>query len=557
MFILTFGRLRRRIQEELFSCFFPVIIIIHLFTYVINANQPHLADSSIAAPTLETSEQLRDSIKKAPKDYVYSANGVRVRELAKFFESMKENHYTEIKEKRNAIISLSEAASKLHFLTDGFSLDRKCNKYVKLINQPNIRTFTTVNLLVNEERHFSETEQSDACILSRLTNERAFDALSKLQTIIQTLDSERVGRRRVSFEPGVQKDLLNCMGYFIYKHQRATSGLVEYIRQGEAKLEPILGQPSSTDAMLLKFSTLLDQVKSIEVEETLEGKNKTGKWLSELSKLQDSVIDNHYEIPKLVQDFLIEPIRLNRLTSCNQILDQSHRLKAHILEIDVESDYFQISLEALEEIVESNSDWLPSELHKFVQDKRQLIEQKRPKRIQDLSNYAKLYNNQFDMEPSYSPELQPPAAIETDTEIEAFSQLPSDRHDNPKLPLDFKVNLSEISRKRIDAELMPMQVDNSTNQEQNSTTETRPQSETTKLEMIKKSANQIFVHQIPESLSVLKNKVSDQLVNKIPPQFKIGLSGQLGKKISEQWRYTMPTVPFGIKIKNYLYPASN
>lgn len=327
------------------------------------------------------------------EDYPYQPDVLRVRDLIEVFESLGSRSYHR-KEKHEKIISLSEAASKLFVMSNGLPLKTKCNKYVKLISKPNVLTYSVVDSLMEEDGHLSETEQSDAQIMPRLTNERKFDALGKLQTIIQSLESERLDKHS-DYKPNVKKDLLECMNYYIYRHQRATFGLTGLVRDSLDELTSKVQQSDEIEFTLRKYHQLVSELEHIEAKEEDEAPNS--EWLNKLSKLNDLARQNNYELPKLVRDFMIEPKRLNRLHFFDQLQIEAKSLANRLIEIEsgrsdsqlIESMEYIRALAKLNEIVESYKDSMPRELVDF------LLEPARWRLIRTRSKLASSFGNGF------------------------------------------------------------------------------------------------------------------------------------------------------------------
>lgn len=307
-----------------------------------------------------------------PKDFAFSPRGSRVSRLINLFETLSDEANIYGTRSRD-VISLIEAASKLHLLADGQRLEAKCNKYVRLIEQPNIRDFDSVRLLMREDGKFSDVEQPDANLLSRLINERSFDALSKLQTILQSLESEKTNGKS-SYDANVRRDLLDCMSYFIYRHQRATVGLVGFIRHMNDELESDSSVNDKPDA-IHKFHQSIDRIKSIESQKP----ESRADWIRELSKLQDLVIENRFELPLVVENFFNNQTRLEKLHSCDTILNRADDLKKQIL--NYESHHA-----ADKQTNHQYSDWL-MELNSLMRMNRDLFSDVSVRFIQEPSRW--------------------------------------------------------------------------------------------------------------------------------------------------------------------------
>lgn len=342
-----------------------------LLAVLVYAGSNFKVDGSNNLALDQADSNLVETQESAARNYIYSSGASRVRDLVGFYESMSGDNESSNRDKQNKIISLSEAANKLRFLTDGLPLDTKCNKYVKLINRPNIRTYSTVNLLVAEEKLAIETVQLNANLVSQLMGERQFDALGRIQTIIQSLEAEKENSKS-SYTPAVQKDLLDCIDYYIYRHQRATSGLIVFAREAKEELARRGDQLDSSVVLSKKFSSSMDKIRRIEIEENETKVRNSSVWLNELSKLHQLVVENHYDIPKVVRNFVTEPRRLDRMNDCNIVLTRLATLKEQILSkesvgnnIDSDDEYKQL-LNEYAELVEQNNDLVREELKTFI-----------------------------------------------------------------------------------------------------------------------------------------------------------------------------------------------
>lgn len=313
----------------------------------------------------------------APRgDYVYSRDSSRVKDLVGLFETMSNFEKSTYSDKNNVIITLSESMDKLRTLSAGYPLETRCNKYVKLISRPNIRTFAAVNLLMNENKLFNEIDQSDVNTVSRVENERSFDALARIQTLVQTLESEKTNLQS-NYKPDMQKELLDCINYYIYRHQRATLGLTQYVRESLESVAPQIAEPSVKQFVLSKFEESITAVHHIEQEGLDKNKNIL-IWLSELTKLQNLITKNGFEIPKLVRDLLNDNGRLKRLRNLEQVSDRARTVwtscvKYEMLRNIPEKEY-QAGLVELSNLVNSYSLFDGSSLAKFIKDpKRQKL----------------------------------------------------------------------------------------------------------------------------------------------------------------------------------------
>lgn len=322
----------------------------------------------------------------APEDYPYQPDVSRVRDLIGVFESLSYQHG---KEKNQPIISLSAAASRLFVMSNGLPLKKRCNKYVKLISKPpNTLTYSSVDLLMEEDNHICETEQVDAQLLPRLINERKFDSLGRLQTIVQSLESEKLNGL-TDYDPSVKKDLLECMIYFIYRHQRATFGLTSIARTSLDNLGPEMDHRKGLELTLMKYQQIMSKIRQIEADDKKD-EAYNSEWLNEILRLNDLARQNHYDLPKLVRDFITEPKRLDRLHSYDklQIMAKSLVAKLVAIESQPQSNLTDENLEyintlaELSKLVEMHKDLLPNEVANF------LLEPKRWKLIKTKSRLA-------------------------------------------------------------------------------------------------------------------------------------------------------------------------
>lgn len=314
-----------------------------------------------------------------PKDYSFPSVNTRVRDLINFFDSLS-NHYVP----RDTVISLSEAATKLHLLTDSYPLEIKCDKFVKLISMPNIRTFSTVNELVNDNKQFSEQVQTDANLITRLTNERSFDALGRMQTILQSLESEKTFGVSV-YEPFIQKELLDCVNYYVFRHQRAISGVVKHVRDSMERLPQTINELGGIEIVLRKFRDVKQRIEQIERDGERGEFNNTA-WLQEISRLHDLVIENDYEVPYVIQQFMANPDRLKRLDSLSTGLKRADELRDQLINMEIDANYTMLNtstnyLEALRELYKlyaSYKDILLDETRDFIQEPKRwkLVEER-------------------------------------------------------------------------------------------------------------------------------------------------------------------------------------
>lgn len=311
-------------------------------------------------------------ISGTPKDYTFSSDTSRVKNLVNFFEEFKHddnyNSNPKTRRKQNLLISLPEAAGKLHLLSDGLPLDIKCNKYVRLIEQPDIRTFYKVNQLVDEKRLPVEVAQNDANLVEKLSNERKFDPLGKIQAILQSLDSEKENLRS-SYSQSIQKDLYDCISYYIYRYQRATTDLVEHVRERQTNLCQF-EQENELDINLRKLNEAVKNIESIESSQEVD----VVAWLRELSNLHDLIGENNFEIPIKIQKFIIQPDRLQRLESFNKILNLAGELKQKASSLEEseralnqkDQEEYQRTLLELNKLQDSYKDFLPVDIYNYI-----------------------------------------------------------------------------------------------------------------------------------------------------------------------------------------------
>jgi len=309
----------------------------------------------------------------APRDYAYSLLGSRVKDLVNFFETLDSSRASTLSsQKLNVTLTLAESASKLCLLTDGMPLDVKCNKYISLIRKPNIRSVQTISELMAEQRLFSDMIQTDANLLARLSNERQFDALGRLQTIVTTLESE-ASLGKSTLEPVVQKDLLDCMNYYIYRHQRATTDVVTYARQSMVALSPKIVEPSSTEILARKFRDRMEEIRKI--ESNAEGKYLDYRhWLKAMDGLRDLVEQQEYQIPEVVVEFLQNPQRSAIFNSMMEKSQEPLSLMRNIsaMEKDGSSqsdrETYQSLLTALKEKLDNFGEILHPKVQEFIEE---------------------------------------------------------------------------------------------------------------------------------------------------------------------------------------------
>lgn len=274
---------------------------------------------------------------RAPRDYAYSPLGSRVKDLIGFFEVLDRSSVDkELAKKQNSVLSLAESTSKLHRLTDGLPLEVKCDKYFHLISRPNIRSIATISELMKENKMFSETIQADANLEARLASERDFDALGRIQAILQTLEAEKT-LGKSNLEAVVQKDLLECVNYYIYRHQRATSELIGHVRGALDALTPEIIESSASEVVARKFRESIEKIKKIELQSSEESKLNYREWLIEMIELQKLIEKQNYEFPELVRRFLNEPKRLERIKLLEEVPRECKELMQNITLFENES----------------------------------------------------------------------------------------------------------------------------------------------------------------------------------------------------------------------------
>lgn len=304
-------------------------------------------------------------------DYAYSTDDNRVKDLVGLFETVKNYEESSYSEKDNVIISLSEAINKLRTLSSGYPLEFKCNKYVKLISRPDIRTYATVNLLMDENRLFNEIDQPDVNLVSRLSNERSFDPLGRIQTLIQSLDSERTDSHS-NYSPSMQKELLDCINYYVYRHQRASLGVVKFAREAIESLKSSLPVPSESEITLKRLNESMETVKRLEEEEGgLEREQNAKRWLQELHRIHKLIMKNDFDIPRLVGKFLGDQRRINRVAEYGKISDRAEQLRKSCVELELakQSDTtYSKDLMELNHLVELNRFILNPTIIKFIED---------------------------------------------------------------------------------------------------------------------------------------------------------------------------------------------
>lgn len=364
----------RKMSRELLKFLSASLFLTYLLNFCICTDHE---TSIFQSETNQNSQHLN-----GPKDYAFTSDVSRVKNLVNFFEDLNNsdnfNSNSETRRKQDLVISLPEAASKMYILSDGSLLDLKCNKYVKLIEQPNIRTFDMVNQLVNEKRLTVEANQDDANLIAKLLNERKFDAIGKIQTILQSLDSEKENLKS-TYSLSVQKDLYDCISYYIYRYQRATTSLIEHVRKQQSDLCQV-EQEDDLDINLRKLNEAVGRIESIESNQEFD----VTAWLRELSILHDLIDENNLEIPVKIQKFVAQPDRLKRLESYNQVLGQANELKEKLSLLEGDKpvqtqtdnkEYIKILLE-LNELLNSHQVLLPVDIYNYIHelDRWQLIE---------------------------------------------------------------------------------------------------------------------------------------------------------------------------------------
>lgn len=278
----------------------------------------------------------RQALAKAPKDYVLPSTVSRVKQLITHFE-MTEKSARDVKfaQTTSVVLSLSQSASKLYALSHGSPLDVKCNRYIRLISLPNVRNVATISALMRESIPLNELVQTDANLIARLTSERDFDSLARIQTIVQTLESEKV-LGKSNFEPIVEKELLDCINYYVYRHQSAVENVINYVRNSKQDLSKHLVEPTESEVFVEKFREPIERILSI--ERNLDGSSQFDydEWIKSLDRLQTLASQSDFVIPQLARDFLAETQRVDRL---DLWLDSSD-LKEQILRIEPKLSWF-------------------------------------------------------------------------------------------------------------------------------------------------------------------------------------------------------------------------
>lgn len=354
---------------------------------------------------------------QSPGDYSYSPVGSRVKDLVGFFEVLDKSHEDrDLSKKQNLVLSLSESASKLHILADGLPLDLKCSKYYRLISKPNIRTIATISLLMKEVRQFSETRQEDANLQSRIASDRHFDALGRIQTILQTLEAERtLGKSEL--ESVVQKDLLDCISYYIYRHQRAVDQVVQVVRDTSNSLTASMIESSASEIQIKALRESLDKIIEVELREKTTNQTYHNEWLNSLVQLQSQVVQRDYEIPDYIIQFLKESNRIDRL---NEIYDAQNRCSLLMNKLLANEDL--PTAESSSDFMELNSlfeefrDVLAEDIEQFVNEskRRKLLAvgtatDESPELIEEI---ARSEAESFDVPPSEASLTQSSSSLE-------------------------------------------------------------------------------------------------------------------------------------------------
>lgn len=304
----------------------------------------------------------------SPEDYAQSFVSSRVKSLVDFFETLDKNSYgPSASQNISVILSLDESALKLYTLSHGQPLNLKCDRYVKLLSQPNIRTVATVSGLMKESQAFSEIEQKDANLMANLMSERKFDALARIQTILQSLEMEQ-SLGKSNFEPNVEKDLLDCVNYYVYRHQRATNTIVRHVRETMEKLPESLIASGKHEVIFRQLSQAIHNVEAIESEQ----KNfRHQDWLLELSRIHELTLESGYEIPENVRKFLTDSRRIERLNWFHR----GEELKRYLLEYEErvrlqenEHKRYLDSVRNLHDICKHHGQMIPTETCLLTQD---------------------------------------------------------------------------------------------------------------------------------------------------------------------------------------------
>lgn len=259
---------------------------------------------------------------EAPADYPYDSDAGRVNNLVKFFETLDVSSKTN--EQKSSIITLTEAAEKLHIFIGDTGLASMCSRYYKLIVQPNVRTLPAVRELADE--HLDEIQQPDANILMKLISERQFDALGRILTIMSSLESEKEADGTSSYSAAVQNDLFDCLEYLIYRHDQVTAGgLVGYISDRRSAIGTTTPQKREPPASN-KYQPLMDRIVAIE-EREFSHPNDYRDWIEALTELQEMALQDGLMIPVSVEQFLKNQQRLNTLKLYAQMLDKAETYK--------------------------------------------------------------------------------------------------------------------------------------------------------------------------------------------------------------------------------------
>lgn len=234
-------------------------------------------------------------VEARPELYPYAGRSGRVRDLINHFE----NHASPDRAHQK-IITLVEAASRLHEVVSRKPPSIRCDRYVELISKPNIRTQAEVADLINRKRLHTEVQQKGGNPIVRMENEHRYDILSKIQTIVLSLESERVGGRS-EYGPAVQEDLFGCLKYYTHRHQQATEGIIDYAR---VLTDSARTRSKADDPALAPYRDLVWTVKDIEARERHLNRVFALDWFDAASKLIELVQKSANGVPAPVVRFL-------------------------------------------------------------------------------------------------------------------------------------------------------------------------------------------------------------------------------------------------------------
>lgn len=220
----------------------------------------------------------------------------RVKELAKFLEVARMNQY---KDPNPTVLDTVPALNIVYSKAKDQGYEFKCNLYYKLLLTP-IKTEAAVNSLAEEERISFEVHNPHANLIAGLDNEKRYDALARILTFVDALESEKYGESSF-FGVSLHKEMLSCVDYFIYRHEIALNNVVSYVQDSKRKLKPqIDDQPKTNEEAKEQIYAAMKEVVRI------EDKSQTGseEWLLAMNKLSKMIVDINFNVPTQIFEFL-------------------------------------------------------------------------------------------------------------------------------------------------------------------------------------------------------------------------------------------------------------